>query len=227
MNEPNPFEKVEIASEWIRSVEGEQWLVRDNEIYPRIFDWSRQFQEWATIVEIWSWQWVCSSKISSSVEYIWVEPSVPLTLRAIELYGENIRRSFRIWNAYSLPIEDNIVDGVLSVNVWFHLQNLNQAAYELKRTLKSKWKFLIITAHPESYNTFWEQQYTWATKDKNMITWKIDVPINPLSENTLFLHTMSELKESFLNQDLIIDKTYPMGNIWGIQAFIWIEWEKK
>lgn len=141
-SEENPFENRKVAEEWIASVEGEKGLLRDRELYPRLAQWAQQAQP-RQIVEIGSGQGICSEHINASESrYVGIEPSQLLVERAQKLYALPNRRFVR-GNAYELPIADASTDAAFSVNVWFHLENINQASQELSRILKSGGKFLI------------------------------------------------------------------------------------
>ncbi|MCX6819940.1 MAG: methyltransferase domain-containing protein [Candidatus Adlerbacteria bacterium] len=119
--EENPFEDEKVAREWIRSVEGEKGLIRDNEIYPLLKRWSEGIN--GTILDIGSGQGVASEQISyqKDTNYVGIEPSVVLTERAIERYSRSDRK-FLTGNAYQLPIESNSMAGCFSITVWFHLE---------------------------------------------------------------------------------------------------------
>jgi len=209
--EENPFEDELVAQEWISSVEGEKGKVRDREIYPMLEAWSSEIS--GTIVEIGSGQGICSQYLGSFFgQYIGIEPSQVLTNRAIELYGKNQNRTFKEGNAYSLPIEDGTIDGVFSVNVWFHLANLDNAAIELARILKKGGVFNIITANPGSYEA-WRNFFEHYTEEGKLISGKVNVPVNPLSRNDVYLHTMAEIKDSLENAGLTITETKSLGLI--------------
>jgi len=59
--EENPFENEIISQEWIKSVEGEKGMARDNEVYPRLKKWVDQVSP-RVLVEIGSGQGICSEK---------------------------------------------------------------------------------------------------------------------------------------------------------------------
>jgi SAM-dependent methyltransferase len=204
MKEINPFENELVAQEWITSVEWEKWLIRDKDIYPMLSQRTENLQ--GNLLEIWSWQWICSEKIPLfKWKYIWLEPSIPLTQRANSLY-QNINRSFIVWNVYKIPLENEYINNAFSVNVWFHLKDLITASGEIHRVLKYWGQFLIITANPNSHH-IWETFYENVEKIWNAIIWKVNIPVNPLSQNIFFQHTIEEiitsLKKAKLNIDLI------------------------
>lgn len=209
--EENPFEDEQVSQEWIRSVEGEKGLLRDKEIYPRLKRWTEQ-ASLKVLVEIGAGQGICAEKCEmKSGRYIGVEPSSPLVRRAKELYSDP-RRKFMIGNAYDLPIPDNSADAVFSVNVWFHLEDLDRASRELSRILKPDGKFLIITANPDPELTkVWESWYDDVTKERKKLVGKINIPINPLSKNVFYQHTLHEIIEALENNGLKVEEIEPFG----------------
>lgn len=207
--EENPFEDPKIAGEWIRSVEGEQGMIRDREIYPMLQEWASNIK--GRIIEIGSGQGICSQHLGTFPgTYVGVEPSVPLTERAQELYAKTESSDFVVGNAYQLPIESDSADGVFSVNVWFHLADLSTAGKELARVLKESAVFNIITANPESYHV-WENSFTNYTKDAKKIVGQARMPVNPLSRNDFYLHTIEQIQQSLERNGLIVDKIEPLG----------------
>lgn len=195
--EENPFEDELVAKEWINSVENEQGLIRDNEIYPLLRKWAEELKP-KTIVEIGAGQGVCADKVQiSGSKYIGVEPSEFLVQRAEEKNSAD-NREFILGSAYSLPFEKGIADAVFSVGVWFHLGDLATASKEMNRIMKSSGEFLIVTANPDK-NSVWESFYVDAEKIDNKVVGKVMVPVNPLSKNIFHLHTLEDIKSS-LNQ---------------------------
>ena len=208
--EENPFETEQVAKEWITSVEGEVGLIRDNEIYPKLQSWISGIKP-ETVVEIGSGQGICSDKLGDfNGEYIGIEPSKHLTERAEELYSSHTNKTFKIGNAYDLPINDNGADAVFSVMVWFHLENLEKAANELARILKTGAKFYIITANPDLYFV-WESFFSDYEKKDNKIIGRVEVPIKSLSKNIIHLHTIDEIIESLKKAGLNIESVERFG----------------
>lgn len=224
LHEENPFEDEKISQEWINSVENEKGLIRDKEIYPSLEKWVRNISQ-GIIVEIGSGQGICSEKIQNSkLHYIGIEPSVFLTKRAQELYHSN-EREFLIGSAYSLPLADNIADGVFSVNVWFHLENLPEASCEMSRILKPGSSFLLITANPNE-NSLWEKFFINYSKEGKVLDGKVIVPINPLSRNIIYQHSLDEIKCSLEYNGLTIEKIETLGRLEGKDIFILIQGQK-
>ncbi|MFC1623680.1 class I SAM-dependent methyltransferase [Patescibacteria group bacterium] len=210
INEENPFETKSVSKEWITSVEGEVGLIRDNEIYPRLQSWISEIKP-NIVVEIGSGQGICSNKLGDfDGKYIGIEPSKYLTERAKELYNSQANKTFKIGNAYDLPFNDNEVDAVFSVMVWFHLENLEKASKEIFRILKTGAKFYIITANPDLYNV-WESFFLdYEKKDKKLIG-RVKVPISSLSKNIIHLHTTNEIITSLKKAGLNIESIEKFG----------------
>ena len=210
--ETNPFEDVEVAEQWISSVEGEEGKIRDKEIYPLLRGWSSKVGS-GVVVEIGSGQGICSQQFDDfNGEYIGVEPSEILTKRGKELYGSNTNFHFAVGNAYELPVESGSADGVFSVNVWFHLLNLKKASAELARILKKGGIFNIVTTNPASYE-LWETFFEDYTKEGKMISGKVKIPINALSRNDFYMHTMSEMTEALEDAGLKIVSVNTLGTM--------------
>src|SRR5690606_7949375 len=106
--EENPFESEDVAKEWIGSVEGEEGMFRDKTIYPLLEKWSSEIRG-GTILEIGAGQGACAEHIND-VNYIGVEPSMPLVKRAGELYQDKEGKNFVVGNAYDLPLASKSVD---------------------------------------------------------------------------------------------------------------------
>lgn len=210
VREANPFESPEIAEQWIKSVEGEKGLIRDREIYPLLRDWASGIGK-GVIVEIGSGQGICSQQLEDfNGNYIGIEPSEVLTNRGKELYGENKNLNFVVGNAYELPVDDSTADGVFSVNVWFHLAKLAEASKELSRILKTDGKFNIITTNPDCYDA-WKEFFEDYHIEGKLLIGKVNVPINPMSRNDFYMHSMSEMTEELKNCGLEITSVTALG----------------
>lgn len=207
--EYNPFEDKKVAEEWINSVENEKDSFRDKEIYPYLEKWVSEARP-SSILEIGSGQGICSTRLGDfSGKYIGIEPSAFLVDRAMKLY-KNEYRDFIAGSAYKLPIDDQAVDAVLSINVWFHLENLEMAAKELARVLKKDGQFMIITANPESSDMWKSFYFEEVTNGKN-IRGKVVVPVNNLSDSTFYDHSLEEILESFKKNNLNINFVEKLG----------------
>lgn len=224
--EYNPFENQEVASEWINSVENEKGLIRDKELYPYLKKWIRQVNP-NLVVEIGSGQGICSTKLGNFPgQYIGVEPSEFLVKRAQDIYPTT-NRSFVVGNAYNLPIVNEWSDAVFSVNVWFHLEILDQAAKELSRVLKINGQFLIITANPESIEV-WRSFYFDQTMNGKLIKGKVVIPVNNLSDSTFYNHSLEGILASLKSNNLTVDNVEKLGFVDGnnYPLFIAIEGHK-
>ena len=210
--EENPFEDKVVAQEWINSVENDKGATRDREIYPRLGAWLQKIGA-KKVVEIGAGQGICSSKLGEfSGKYIGVEPSEYLVQRAIELYKQD-NRDFTLGNAYELPLPNESCDASFAINVWFHLENLNQAAKELYRILEKDGHFMIITVNPAEYDE-WLSYYEESAEDDKKVIGKAHVPINPLSRNIFYKHSMDDLTGSLTQNGLEIDsiENFGLGN---------------
>lgn len=225
--EENPFELRQVAEEWIRSVEGEKGFVRDGELYPYLRKWVAE-KHCGTLIEIGAGQGICSDKIDANdfTTYFGVEPSKYLVKRAQFLYKTS-NRQFSLGDAYNLPFGNTSVDAAFSVNVWFHLADLDLAATELNRVLKTKGRFLIITANPKA-NYVWESFFLEKKKEGKKISGKITVPINPLSSSVIYDHTLEDIKRSLESNSLHVNHIEKLGNVKEIQEplFIAVSGEK-
>jgi SAM-dependent methyltransferase len=207
--EDNPFEDKTVAKEWANSVENEHGLIRDKETYPLVKAWIESVHP-RIIVEIGSGQGILANTVQSAgARYIGVEPSVYLVERARALYPHE-NREFIIGNAYEIPLPDRVADTVFSVNVWFHLEDLETASREMARILEPGGSFLVSTANPNAYAT-WEGLYFDYTKDSKKIDGKVNIPINPLSRNTMYLHTLEQIKDALVASGFKIENTQVFG----------------
>jgi len=202
INHENPFKDPEVARQWINSVENEKGMIRDKEIYPKLEQWVKLFNP-KIVLDIGAGQGICSAHVCFlGNKYIGIEPSSLLVERANELYfGED--KDFIIGDAYDLPIMSEFVDAAFSVNVWFHLENLSIASKELSRVLKPGGKFLIITANPQTYD-IWRTMYYDAVEDDRKIVGKVKVPVNPMTLNIFYKHTLEEIRSKLIDNNLII-----------------------
>lgn len=192
--EENPFEDDTGAAEWIRAVEEERGQIRDRETYPRLSKWIESVGD-GSVVEVGSGQGICAERaVPDSVHYTGIEPSLPLVQRAQEIYAKE-NRQFIVGNAYDLPIADGSADAAFSVNVWFHLENLERASKELARILKPGGKFLISTPNPAEYKT-WESFYRDVTKEGKKLTGAARVPGHTLSRNVFYQHSLGEIEDA-------------------------------
>jgi SAM-dependent methyltransferase len=210
MYEDNPFEDEKIAKEWITSIEGERGMIRDKELYPKLKIWTESLK--GNLIDIGAGQGICADYVQTDVlSYVGVEPSEVLVERAKAIYS-NQYRTFLVGNAYKLPVESDSFDVGLSVNTWFHLKNIQQASRELARVLKSGARFLISTANPNSYK-YWERMFDdSAVISDKIIDGKANIPVQSLSRNIIFRHTLDEIVKSLESAGLEIEEIQGFGN---------------
>ncbi len=221
-NEENPFTNPTIAEQWARSVEGERGLWRDQTLYPAARSWLDSLNHGnATVLDIGSGQGRLSVELSGYGKYIGVEPSEPLTNRARELYPSG-NRDFIIGNAYEIPLEDNSVDGAISINVWFHLANINKASQELSRVLKTGGHFFINTADNDSLDT-WKSFYVNPEIDEEKISGEVRVPVNNMTLNNLYFQPNLSVLQKLEENGLKVTKVTKSLEVDGHTLFMTIE----
>lgn len=199
-----------LANEWIEWVETpDPQGTREKEIVPYIKRWIEELKP-NVLCDIGCGQGFCSLLVDDKIEYIGIDPSQTLLKRAKNLYLSPNKR-FIEGNAYELPLENESVDAIISIWVWSHLENLNLAANEMFRILKSKGKFLIITANPETYEerkTF----YKHYTIEGNLLKGTFDLGNDRfLSDTTLYLHTKLEIEDAIKQAGFRIKNIKRMG----------------
>lgn len=221
MKEENPFENKDVAQQWILSVESEKGMIRDNETYPALREWYTQASK-GNILEIGSGQGICSSKIDGYEKYVGIEPSKFLIARAKELYSSP-SRSFVIGNAYKLPVENESYDAVFSVNVWFHLENLEAASKELARVLRPGGAFFIHTAD-EGALDIWKTFYKDARIEGKKVTGKVEGPGIYQTTNIFYGHRNEEVIDVLNRAGLTVSSVTTLGALpSGKALFIVIE----
>lgn len=195
---------LQTAQDWINSVEkpGTSW--RDENVYLKLSSLIREASP-RTILDLGCGQGICSEKIElGPCKYTGVEPSPFLLDRAKSLY-ESKSKTFLLGNAYDLPVSNESHDAAFSILVWHLLMDLEKAASELSRVLVDDGHFFIVTANPDAYLA-WKSFYP----DAKVIGKKLEGTMqlgNALSRDVLYLHTLSEIKESLRNVGLEIEKT--------------------
>jgi ubiquinone/menaquinone biosynthesis C-methylase UbiE len=202
MNDNN-FDDPEIANHWIKSIESVGARIRETDIYPLIREWLNVHKSYE-ILEIGCGQGAASVTIPDHSNYIGIDPSPLLLARANELYNKP-NNKFNMGNAYSLPFQDQQFDAIFSVTVWHLLKNINLAASELTRTLKSNGHFLIITANPDAY-TLWEKIFTEHKRFGNRLEGAMIENGKVVAKDVLYLHTMDELIKSLESMGLMVSK---------------------
>lgn len=210
MNKPQVLYKDKLAKEWIDWVESENPEgSREKEIYPLIRKWV-EINNARIIVDIGCGQGICSSFVSSKIDYIGIDLSKELIKRARKLY-KSANRQFLVGSAYDIPLGNNFSDSVISIWVWSHLANLEKAAKEIYRILKSGGKFLLITANPDTYDirkTF----YKTFGEYEGYLVGTFDLGNGKtLTDTTLYLHTEETMIKAIEKSKLVIDKIETIG----------------
>ena len=221
----NPFTDPKVGEQWANSVEREEGLWRDKTLYPTMKTWLDTFNQGdAVIVDIGSGQGRSSTELSGYGKYIGIEPSKFLTERAKELYpSEN--RDFIVGNAYEIPLANNSVDGAISINVWFHLADMDKASQELSRVLKTGGAFFMNTADNDSLET-WKSFYVNPEIDEEKMQGEVKVPINNMSLNTFYFQPNDKVIETLKKYGLEVQKVTKTLEIDGKTLFAMIEGKK-
>lgn len=224
-NKENPFTDDTIGEQWASSVEGEEGLWRDQTLYPAMRSWLGSFNHGnAVIVDVGSGQGRSSVELSGYGKYIGVEPSTFLTDRAKELYSSE-NRDFIVGNAYEIPLADGSVDGAISINVWFHLADLDKASQELSRVLKTGGAFFINTADNDSLEA-WKSFYVNPEIDDEKMRGEVKVPVNNMSLNTFYFQPNDTVVEILRKYGLEASKMTKSLESDGQTLFVMIEGKK-
>lgn len=201
----NPFTDETIAKQWVASVETGSGNWRDGVLYPEMRKWLADITEpEPTVLDIGSGQGRGSAEIDGYGKYIGVEPSEFLVNRAKEIYSAP-NRNFMVGNAYELPIESGSMDGVISVNVLFHLANLEKAIEEMSRVLKAGASFFVNTASNDSVEV-WKSLYTDLEVGKTMMQGKIRLPGAEPALNTFYFQPNQLIIDTLEKHGLHIEK---------------------
>ena len=198
------------SAEWVDWVEpAEAQESRGKEIYPLIRQWIQSSQP-DTVADIGCGQGVISEQIGQAVQYIGVDASPHLIRRAQERYASE-QRTFVVGDVYELPLDDQSVDGVLSVWVWSHLDNLAKAAREMARILKSGGNWLIINAHPATYGVR-RSFYASYEMVNGVLVGDFDIENGKtLSNGTLYFHTQEEIEQALAGAGLEVRQVTSLG----------------
>lgn len=199
-----------LAKEWIDWVESPNMQgTREQEIFPFIKNWLKKIKP-KVLGDIGCGQGSCSQAVGNKTIYIGIDPSPTLIERAKNLYSSR-NKKFIEGNSYKIPLKKDSIDALMSIWVWSHLDNLELAALEMSRVLKSRGRFLIITANPETYDerkTF----YKHYTLKNNLLTGTFDLGNGKtLTNTTLYLHSKERIKKAIKQADLDIDYIKRMG----------------
>lgn len=206
VHEPNPFADAEGAKEWSDIIEHETGTVRVDLVPAMVSTWIKEVDP-TVVVDLGSGQGNLADHAQmGNIEYIGIEPSAYLTARAKEIHSKK-NRQFVVGNAYAVPLQSGSADAVMSINVWFHLEDLGIASRELSRILREGGRFMICTANPGAYD-LWLSMFENPDVDDTKIDGKLNLPgILGFSRNIVFKHSMQEILGSFAKHRLIVEKT--------------------
>lgn len=202
MREENPFEQPRIAEQWITSVESERERMRDRYIYPRLQEWFAS-PKIHRVLDLGCGQGI-AAQFCKNKEYVGIDASLPLIRRAREQYPE--REAFLVGDAYELPVGNETFDGVFSVNVWFHLEDLGAASGEFARVLRPGGRFFVVSACPDAYD-IWETFYEDIHKEGKRLEGRAHAPHAVLEKNILFEHSQREVLDAFERAALCVRRT--------------------
>lgn len=221
----NPFTDEAIAKQWVASVETKSGNWRDRVLYPEMRKWLAGIAEpEPMILDIGSGQGRGSAEIDGYGKYIGVEPSEFLVNRAKEIYSAP-NRNFVVGNAYELPIESESMDGVVSVNVLFHLANLEKAIEEMSRVLKVGASFFVNTASNDSVEV-WKSLYTDLVVTETMMQGKIRLPGAEPTLNTFYFQPNKLVINTLEKHGLHVEKISYSCEKDGKMLFTTIEGKK-
>lgn len=224
-NAENPFTDEAVAKQWATSVEVESGNWRDKVLYPEMRRWLAGIMEPRPIIlDVGSGQGRGSTEIDGYREYIGVEPSEFLVNRAREMYSAP-NRSFMVGNAYALPVDSEFFDGVVSVNVFFHLANLETAVGEMSRALKHGGSFFVNTTNNDSIDA-WKSLYTDLVVGETMMQGNIRLPGAEPALNTFYFQPNQLVIDTLEKHRLHAEKISYSCEKDGKTLFITIEGRK-
>lgn len=216
-----------LSNQWIKWVELDNPEgTRQKEIFPfiKMWLWENNFKN---IADIGCWQWNISKLISKEISYYGIEPSTTLLKQANRKNPET-HKKFLQANAYETTLKSDSMDSIVSIWVWSHIENLQKATQEMARILESNWRFLIVTAHPETYDIR-KWFYSKYKVEWKLLTWNFDLWSDlELSDTTLWLHSQEEMMDAIFWAWLEIDF---IGKMWinpdNLKwLYIVLEWHK-
>jgi ubiquinone/menaquinone biosynthesis C-methylase UbiE len=189
------------AQAWMEMIESEKSQIRHQDLYPRLKTWITGTKA-QNVLEIGCGQGACSSQFEAPLRYTGVDFSPLLIKRARELYSDKI---FLEGSATQLPLKDSTFDGIFSVSVWHLIDDIGGAAQEMKRVLKEGGDFFIVSAHPDGYEA-WKEIYETFTFDGRRLVGQLLKADGTLVEETLYLHSLEDLKGALESSTLSIQK---------------------
>ena len=162
------FDDARDAADWINLVEGPGAESRRDRLF-RLFTTLQSVASNGDVLDIGCGQGACRLYFDPKRWNYWgVDPSCHLLARARVLH-EDAAAFFSPGNAYAIPFESSRFHAAISINVWHLLRNLEMAAREMMRVLKSDGRFLVITAHPQSIHIWAEYYHAHQLHGKHLI----------------------------------------------------------
>jgi|TARA_Y100000310_G_C20547440_1_gene746297 SAM-dependent methyltransferase len=215
----NPFIKESIAKEWISSIldRDELGTSTHREFIEILENINEDFSE-HSVIDIGCGNGFFSTfdVIKRFKKYTGIDPSETLILNAKENYSVD-KVEFSTSSAYDLPFEDESFDFLISINVWFYLENILSAAKECSRILKKGSKFVIMTIDPEQQKDWFLYHGESIRFNENSVygKWKIKTlghhPVD-LGYHYFPIWTLDEIIKSFDRSNLKIKEINKCSN---------------
>jgi SAM-dependent methyltransferase len=154
---------------------------------------------------------------NKGVKFIGMDPSNEMLIKAKMNYPDISWMHGKVEN---IPLEANIVDGIMAMLTIHHWDNLHTGFSELKRVVKSLGRFVLFTATAEQMEDYWLQHYfpkmladslsQMPSRDKIKLAldeagWKIEqlIPFHiPNNLQDLFLYSGKHNPALYLNPDV-------------------------
>lgn len=209
-SEPTGIYSGRLAEEWIEWVESSNPLGgREKEIYPIIQIWLKKNHP-KKLVDIGCGQGICSSLVEQNIEYLGIDPAKKLILRARKTYGSKTKQ-FLLGKADELPLSSNTFDGVMSIWVWSHLNDLYTAAKEMARVLVKGGNFLVVTANPQTYDVR-KSFYKRYEEREGFLIGDFDLGNDKyLTNTTLYYHSKENILNAIVKGGLKMNKVETSG----------------
>jgi ubiquinone/menaquinone biosynthesis C-methylase UbiE len=209
ITEKNPFDTERIANEWIYTIENQKHDIRDAELYPLLENWIAQLKP-ISLCDIGCGEGILFQKLNRKLQkYYGVDSSKHLITYATQKHlSQNAQ--FNIATAYKLPFQSSTMDAAISINVWFHLENIDKASEELSRILCDGGAFCISTVNPQEANT-WKNLYSNAQTIGKLTIGAVQYPTLQLTENTFYNHSLAEIKMALARHHLEITQISFIG----------------
>jgi len=209
------FDKI-AAMEWIKTIEGENGLIRESDLYPHLREWVERVNP-QKIIDIGCGQGICSANIDlTGRNYFGIDPSPFLLERAMLLHTEP-NKFFSPGNAYELPFSDCSFDAAFSIAVWHLLEDKPKAAREMSRVVKQGGHFMIVAANPATYDE-WIKTYSSGTQHGYRFEGQMRHDDGSESTDVLYLHSLDEIIASLQLADFEIESKTAFRTAISIQG---------